>query len=97
MLEGRHTDEEIAQADVTKVVDHSGEAAEATKRRNAQHALFVSIDGPSDLLRYLLRQINISPTAYAPTGAGTRIIHWAEEQDKEKEQEMISAKPLPVS
>ena len=50
VLEGRHTDEEIAQADVTKIADHSGESPEATKRRNAQHALFVQIDGPGELL-----------------------------------------------
>jgi hypothetical protein len=88
VLEGRHTDEEIAEADVTKVRDLKEETADGAKRRIAQHALFVQLDGPGELLRYLLLHITVSPTAYAPSGAGVRVLHWAAEQQHEKELEM---------
>ena len=69
VLEGRHTDAEIASADVMQIRDMSADDAEATKRRIAQHALFVQIDGSKELIDYLLRNIELSPSAYAPSGA----------------------------
>ena len=68
VLEGRHTDEEIASADVMKVRDFTGESAERIKLRIAQHSLFVQVDGTNELMRYLLMHIKLSPTNYAPSG-----------------------------
>ena len=62
VLEGRHTDEEIADTDVQQLRDFTLEGEEQRKRRIAQHSLFVQVDGPGELLRYLMLHIKISPT-----------------------------------
>ena len=51
VLEGRHTDEEIADTDVQQLRDFTLEGEEQRKRRIAQHSLFVQVDGPGELLR----------------------------------------------
>ncbi len=73
VLEGRYTDEEIAEADPTKVRNFTGEAPEKSRRRIAQHSLFVQIDGTSDLLRYLLLHIKVSPTSLEHAHADGRL------------------------
>ena len=80
VLEGRHTDEEIATADVMQLRDMSADTAEVSKQRIAQHVLFVQVDGTSELMRYLQLHIALSPTAYAPSGVAARILIWAQEQ-----------------
>ncbi len=89
VLEGRHTDEEIASADVMLVRDVSSDSAEATRKRIAQHTLFVQVDGTNELLRYLRQHISISPTAYAPIGAGARILAWAKDQQHQVDLAMV--------
>ena len=49
VLEGRHTDDEIADTDVQQLRDFSLEGEEQRKRRIAQHSLFVQVDGGSAL------------------------------------------------
>ena len=88
VLEGRHTDDEIADADVTQWRDLTSESAEGAKRRVKQHSSFVQMDGPGELLRYLLMHIGVSPTKFAPSGAGVRVCKWAGERQAEKEREM---------
>ena len=43
VLEGRHSDEEIASADVMQVRDFSGDSHDRSKLRIAQHSLFVQV------------------------------------------------------
>jgi hypothetical protein len=83
VLEGRHTDEEIADTSVQQLRDFASEGEEQKKRRIAQHSLFVQVDGPGELLRYLMLHIKISPTDYAPSGAGSRILHWSSARQRE--------------
>ena len=45
VLEGRHTDEEIADTSVQQLRDFTTEGEEQKKRRIAQHSLFVQVDG----------------------------------------------------
>ncbi len=91
VLEGRHTDEEIADTNVQQLRDFAaaGETSEQQKRRIAQHSLFVQVDGPGELLRYLMMHIQISPTDYAPSGAGARILHWASARQREVDAQMM--------
>jgi len=89
VLEGRHTDDEILHADVMQWRDFAHESPEHTRRRVTQHTLFVQIDGTNGMMSHLLLNIGISPTAYAPTGAGARILHWAQEQQDEMDKEMV--------
>ena len=49
----------------------------------------MQVDGPGELLRYLMIHISISPTAFAPSGAGARILHWSTAQQREKDMEMM--------
>ena len=90
VLEGRHTDEEIASADVMQVRDMGEDTAEATKKRIAQHALFVQIDGTRELIDYLLRNIELSPSAYAPSGVSARLLAWAKEQQRQSDLSMVA-------
>ena len=90
VLEGRHTDAEIASADVMQVRDMGEDTAEATKKRIAQHALFVQIDGTRELIDYLLRNIELSPSAYAPSGVSARILAWAKEQQRQSDLSMVA-------
>jgi len=89
VLEGRHTDAEIAEADVTVWRDFAQETVEQQKRRVSQHSLFVQVDGTGELMRYLLLHIPLSPTAYAPTGVGARVLNWARERQREKDMHMM--------
>ena len=90
VLEGRHTDDEIANADVMQVRDFTEDTAEGHKRRIAQHSLFVQVDGTTELMRYLLLHIHLSPTAYAPSGVAVRILEWAKEQQHQVDVAMVS-------
>ena len=72
VLEGRHTDEEIASADVMSYRDFSGTSAVLIKQRIAQHSLFVQLDGGNELMRYLLMHIKLSPP---PTAVGSLGAH----------------------
>ena len=90
VLEGRHTDEEIASANVMSYRDFSGTSAVLIKQRIAQHSLFVQLDGGNELMRYLLMHIKLSPTAYAPSGLSARILEWASEQQHEVDLSMVS-------
>ena len=89
VLEGRHTDEEIADTDVQQLRDFTLEGEEQRKRRIAQHSLFVQVDGPGELLRYLMLHIKISPTDYAPSGAGSRVLHWSAARQREVDSQMM--------
>ena len=44
---------------------------------------------PGDLLRYLIIHIQISPTDFAPSGSGARILHWSGAQQREKDMQMM--------
>ena len=90
VLEGRHTDEEIAEVDVMTIRSFDGVPSELIKARIAQHSLFVQIDGPTELLRNLLLHIRLSPTDYAPSGVGARILYWAKEQQHQVDLAMVA-------
>ena len=87
---GVFTDEEIATADVMQLRDMSADTAEMSKQRITQHALFVQVDGTSELMRYLQLHIALSPTAYAPSGVAARILIWAQEQQHNVDITMTS-------
>ena len=89
VLEGRHTDEEIASADVMQVRDFSADTAERIKMRIAQHSLFVLVDGTNELMQYLLMHIKLSPTEYKPSGVSARILDWAKAQQHEVDISMV--------
>jgi hypothetical protein len=89
VLEGRHTDDEILNADVMEWRDFVGESVQQQRRRVAQHSLFVQVDGTNEMMRYLLLNIKISPTSYSPTGAGARVLNWAKEQQKAVDEQMV--------
>ena len=74
VLEGRHTDEEIATADVMVTRDMSTDTPELTRKRILQHTLFVQVNGTTELMRYLTLHISVSPTDYAPSGIASRIL-----------------------
>jgi hypothetical protein len=50
----------------------------------------MQVDGTSELLRYLLLYIRLSPTAYAPSGVAARILTWAKEQQHRVDLSMVS-------
>ena len=52
VLEGRHSDEEIASADVMQVRDFSGDSHDRSKLRIAQHSLFVQVGRSTARLTY---------------------------------------------
>ena len=47
------------------------------------------MDGPGELLRYLMLHIKISPTDYAPSGAGSRVLHWSAARQREVDSQMM--------
>ena len=59
VLEGRHTDAEIAEADVTVWRDFAQETVEQQKRRVSQHSLFVQIDGTTELPEGWLEEVQL--------------------------------------
>ena len=48
------------------------------------------VDGTSELMRYLLLHIKLSPTLYAPSGVAAQILTWAKEQQHRVDLSMVS-------